>query len=121
MFEEMKKKIEQGIDVAFANAEKVAQSAKDLAKEYNLNKEEAKKLYDYLLQKSEDARKFIDSEVQQALKTAVKKMDLVTQDELKTLQARIAKLETASKSTSKAKKTTVKTKVSGKTHVKSAV
>jgi polyhydroxyalkanoate synthesis regulator phasin len=103
MFEDLKKTIEKGLDVAFLNAEKLAQSAKDLAKEHKLTKEEAKKIYDLMVKKSEEARKNIDDEVQQLVKSALKKMKVVTQDDLKKLEDRIKKLEGAGKAAPKAK------------------
>ncbi len=97
MFEDLKKTIDKGLDIAFMNAEKVAQAAKDLAKENKLTKEEAKKLYDYLVKKSEEARKSVETEVQALVKTALKKMEVATQADLKKLDARVKKLEAKGK------------------------
>ncbi len=103
MFEDLKKTIDKGLDVAFMNAEKLAQAAKDLAKENKLTKEEAKKLYDYLVKKSEEARKTMDSELQVLLKNSLKKMNIPTQEDLKKLEARVKKLESAGKPPQKPK------------------
>ena len=103
MFEDLKKTIDKGLDVAFMNAEKLAQAAKDLAKENKLNKEEAKKLYDYLVKKSEEAKKTVETEVQVIIKTTLKKMNVPTQDDLKKLEDRIKKLESGKKAPVKAK------------------
>jgi polyhydroxyalkanoate synthesis regulator phasin len=103
MFEELKKTIDKGLDVAFMNAEKLAQAAKDMAKENKLTKEEAKKLYDYLVKKSEDARKTIGDEVQTLVAATLKKMNVPTQEEMKKLDARISKLESKKKAPVKAK------------------
>lgn len=97
MFEDLKKSIDKGVDIAFMNAEKLAQAAKDLAKEHKLNKEEAKKLVDYLAERSQEARKTIETEVQEAVRSALKKMDVVMQADLKKLEARVKKLEAAGK------------------------
>jgi polyhydroxyalkanoate synthesis regulator phasin len=121
MFEDLKKTLDKGLDYAFMNAEKVAQAAKDLAKENKLTKEEAKKLYDYLLEKSEGARKSVESEVQQLVKAAIKKMDLVTLEEVSKLEARIARLEGVKKAPAKAKKAPAKKSPAKKTNVKPAV
>jgi polyhydroxyalkanoate synthesis regulator phasin len=102
MFEELKKSIDKGLDFAFMNAEKLAQSAKDLAKENKLTKEEAKKLYDYLVQKSEAAKKNVEDDLQELVKNTLKKMNIPTQDELKKLEDRIKKLESAKKAPVKA-------------------
>lgn len=107
MFEELKKSIDKGVDYAFMNAEKLAQAAKELANENKLTKEEAKKLYEHLLAKSEEAKKTIESDLQQLVKNILKKMDIPTQEEMKKLELRLAKLE-------KAKKTPVKSKIAPK-------
>lgn len=103
MFEDLKKSIDKGLDFAFMNAEKLAQSAKDLAKENKLTKEEAKKLYDYLLKKSEEAKQTVEDDLQMLVKTTLKKMNVPSQEEIKKLEDRIKKLEAANKTTVKAK------------------
>ncbi|MEI7499641.1 MAG: hypothetical protein WCK84_04250 [Bacteroidota bacterium] len=103
MFEDLKKSIDKGLDYAFMNAEKLAQAAKDLAKENKLTKEEAKKLYDHLLKKSEEARKTVEADLHVLVKNTLKKMSIPSQDEIKKLEERIKKLESG-------KKTPVKTK-----------
>jgi len=103
MFEDLKKSIDKGLDYAFMNAEKLAQAAKDLAKENKLTKEEAKKLYDHLVKRSEEARKTMESELQGLLKTSLKKMNIPTQEDLKRLEERIKKLEGGKKTPVKIK------------------
>jgi polyhydroxyalkanoate synthesis regulator phasin len=103
MFEDLKKSIDKGIDYAFMNAEKLAQAAKDLAKENKLNTEEAKKLYDYLIKKSEEAKKTVEDDLQVLVKNTLKKMNVPSQDDIKRLEDRIKKLESAQKTTVKAK------------------
>jgi polyhydroxyalkanoate synthesis regulator phasin len=103
MFEDLKKTIDKGLDVAFMNAEKLAQAAKDLAKENKLTKEEAKKLYEHLLKKSEEAKKTVEADLQGLVKSTLKKMNVVTKDDLKKLEDRIKKLESGGKAPVKAK------------------
>lgn len=103
MFEDLKKSIDKGLDFAFMNAEKLAQSAKDLAKENKLNKEEAKKLYDYLVAKSEDAKKIVEDDLQLLVRATLKKMNIPSKEEMKKLEERIKKLEGAKKAPAKAK------------------
>jgi polyhydroxyalkanoate synthesis regulator phasin len=103
MFEDLKKTIDKGLDIAFLNAEKLAQAAKDLAKENKLTKEEAKKLYDYLVKKSEEAKKTVEDDLQVLVKNTLKKMNVSTKDDLKKLEDRIKKLESATKAPVKAK------------------
>jgi len=42
MFENLKEKLDKGIEYAFMTSEKITKAAKELAKENNLTKEEAK-------------------------------------------------------------------------------
>ena len=103
MFEDLKKTIDKGLDIAFLNAEKLAQAAKDLAKENKLTKEEALKLYDYLVKKSEEAKKTVEDDLQVLVKNTLKKMNIPSQADLKKLEDRIKKLEAGKKTTVKAK------------------
>lgn len=103
MFEELKKSIDKGIDYAFMNAEKLAQAAKDLAKENKLTKEEAKKLYEYLLKKSEETKKTLEADLHVLVQNTLKKMNIPSQEEMRKLEERIKKLEGAKKTTVKAK------------------
>jgi polyhydroxyalkanoate synthesis regulator phasin len=103
MFEDLKKTIDKGLDIAFMNAEKIAQAAKDLANDNKLNKEEAKKLYDYLVKKSEEAKKTVEEDLQVFVKATLKKMNVPAQEDIKKLEDRIKKLESAKKSPVKAK------------------
>jgi len=103
MFEELKKSIDKGLDFAFMNAEKLAQAAKDLAKENKLTKEEAKKLYEHLLKKSEETKKTMEADLQVLIKNTLKKMNVPAQDDLKKLEERIKKLESGKKAPIKAK------------------
>ncbi len=103
MFEDLKKSIDKGLDFAFMNAEKLAQSAKDLARENKLTKEEAKKLYDYLVAKSEEAKKVVEDDLQVLVKNTLKKMNIPSKEEIKKLEDRIEKLEAAKKAPAKVK------------------
>ena len=65
MLEELKKSIDKGLDYAALTRDKITQAAKEMAKDNKLNKEEAKKLMDHWLKKSEEARKTIEADIQQ--------------------------------------------------------
>lgn len=108
MFEDLKKTLDKGLDAAFLNAEKLAKAAKDMAKENKLTKEDAKKLYDYLVTKSEEAKKNVEGEIHQVVQATLKKMDIVTKDDLKKLEARLVKLEGGKKIAAKPKKAQVR-------------
>ncbi len=93
MFEELKKSIDKGLDYAFMTTEKLAKAAKEMAKENNLTKEEAQKLLDLLVKKSEETKKTLEDNFQELVKTSLKKMNIPTKDEIKKLEDRIKKLE----------------------------
>jgi len=108
MFEELKKSIDKGIDYAFMTSEKLTKAAKDLAKENNLTKEEAKKLLDLLIKKSDETRKTLEENFQELVKTTLHKMNVPTSEEIKSLEARIKKLEVSRKPVVKANPKVVK-------------
>ncbi len=93
MFENLKETLDKGIEYAFMTSEKIAKAAKELAKENNLTKEEAKKLLDYLQQKSEQTRDNLEKTVQDFIKANLKKMDIPTREDMKKLEERMKKLE----------------------------
>jgi polyhydroxyalkanoate synthesis regulator phasin len=93
MLENLKKSIDKGLDYAVMTSEKMTKAAKEMAKENNLTKEEAKKLLEYLVKKSEEAKKSMGSDLHDIVKSAMKKMDIPTKEEIKKLEERIKKLE----------------------------
>ena len=108
MFEELKKSIDKGLDYAFMTTDKLTKAAKEMAKENNLTKEEAKKLLDHLVQKSEETKKTLEDNFQELVKTTLHKMNVPTKDEIKKLEDRIKKLETSKKPVLKAKPKVIK-------------
>ncbi|MBN1199001.1 MAG: phasin family protein [Bacteroidales bacterium] len=114
MFENLKETLEKGIDYAFMTSEKVAKAAKELAKENNLTKEEAKKLLDYLQKKSDETRQNLETTLQDFLKASLKKMDIPTKEEIRKLEERIKKLEGKKKPALARKKVTPKAKITPK-------
>ncbi len=103
MLEELKKSIDKGIDYAFATTEKIAKAAQDLAKENKLTKEEAKKLYEHLIKKSEETRKTVEADLHVFVQNSMKKMNIPTAADMKKLEDRIKKLEGTGKTPAKAK------------------
>jgi polyhydroxyalkanoate synthesis regulator phasin len=93
MFEDLKKTMDKGMDYAFMTKDKIEKAVKDFAKENNLNKEEAKKLMDQMVKKSEETWKNVEEKVVDLQKTAIQKMNLVTKEDYKKLEDRIKKLE----------------------------
>jgi len=93
MFEELKKSIDKGLEYAFMTTDKLTKAAREMAKENNLTKEEAKKLLDHLVKKSEETKKILEDNFQELVKTTMHKMNIPTKEEIKKLEDRIKKLE----------------------------
>jgi len=93
MFENLKKAFDKGIEFAFSTEAKIEKAARDFAAENNLNKEEAKKLLDQWLKKSEEAKKAMEKQMVDLQKNLLEKMNLVTKQDMKKLEDRIKKLE----------------------------
>ena len=104
MFEELKKALDKGMDYAFMTKDKVEKAVKEFAKENNLNKEEAKKLLDQMVKKSEETRNYLEERAVELQKAAIAKMNLVTKEDYKKLEERIKKLEGNKKTAAKPKK-----------------
>lgn len=103
MLEELKKSIDKGIDYAFATKDKLTKAAQELAKENKLTKEEAKKLYDHLLKRSDEARKTLEADLHVFIQNSMKKMNIPTAADIKKLEERIKKLESGGKTPAKPK------------------
>ncbi len=114
MFENLKETLDKGIEYAFMTSEKIANAAKELAKENNLTKEEAKKLLDYLQKKSEETRQNMEKTMQDFLKASLKKMDIPSKEDVKKLEDRIRKLEGKKKPAAAKKKVVPKPKPKAK-------
>jgi polyhydroxyalkanoate synthesis regulator phasin len=114
MLESLKQKIDKGVDFAFMTTEKVAKAAKDFAKENNLTKEEARKVMDYLVKKSEETRKNLEDNVQELVKSTLEKFNAPVRADLKKLEERIKKLEGSGRTPVKPKVVTKKKPVPGK-------
>lgn len=104
MFEELKKTLDKGMDYALMTKDKIEKAVKEFAKENNLTKEEAKKLLDQIVKKSEGTRNYLEERAVELQKTAITKMNLVTKEEYRKLEDRIKKLEGYHKTTAKPKK-----------------
>jgi polyhydroxyalkanoate synthesis regulator phasin len=106
MFEQIKKTFDRSIEIAFSTKDKIQASVQELAKENNLTKEEAKKLLDQFLKKSDEVKKSLEEKIVELQKGAMEKMNLVSKKELSILEARIIKLEKQLVSKTGSKKST---------------
>jgi polyhydroxyalkanoate synthesis regulator phasin len=104
MFEEFKKTLDKGMDYAFMTKDKIEKAVKEFARENNLTKEEAKKLIDQVVKKSEETRNYLEERAIELQKAAIAKMNLVTVEDYRKLETRIKKLEGFHKTPAKPKK-----------------
>lgn len=93
MFEDLKKMFDKGVDFAFSTKEKIEKAVKDFAAENNLTREEARKLLDEVIKKSEETRKTVETKIIELQQAAIEKMNLVTKEEYRKLEERIVRLE----------------------------
>ena len=103
MFEQLKQTFDKVMELAFTTKDKIQQSVTEIARENNLTKEEAKKLLDQLIKKSEEVKKNLEVRITDIQKTAIEKMNLVSKDELTKLEERIKVLEKQAKGKSGSK------------------
>ncbi len=114
MFEQIRKTIDKGLEIAFMTKDKIQQSVVEIAKENNLTKEEARKLLDQLVKKSEETKKNFEEKIIELQKAAMNKMNLVSREEFDKLELRLKKLEGKGKAPARVR-------VSGSPEKKSAV
>ena len=93
MLDLLKKTLLTGIGIAALTKEKVEEVAKKIAKESKLSEKEGKKLVKDLLEKSDEARKNLEKQVDELVKNALKKLNIPTQENLQKLENKIRKLE----------------------------
>jgi polyhydroxyalkanoate synthesis regulator phasin len=93
MVELIKKTVLAGIGLAFMTKEMAEEAAKNIVKEAKIKEGEGKKFVEELLKKSEEARKSVEKLVDNAVHTAVTKLDMPTRAEMKKLEDRIKGLE----------------------------
>jgi len=103
MLESLKERIDKGVEYAFMTSEKVAKAAREMAKEHNLTKEEGKKLLDHLLKKSEETKNYLETNMQELVKSALEKMNAPLYKDMKKLEDRVKKLESTQKVSTRSK------------------
>ena len=102
MLENLKKAFDKGVEYAFTTKDKIEKAAIEFAKENNLNKEEAKKLLDHWVKRTEEMKKNLEKQVTEFQKAAIAKMNLVTKEDYHALELLIKKLEGSGKKPVKA-------------------
>jgi len=93
MFDIIKKTMLTGVGLASMTKDKVEELAKELAEKGKLSEKEGRELFDELLKKSEQARKNLETKVEDVVHKVLGKIDVVTKKEIDMLEKRIKRLE----------------------------
>lgn len=93
LFETLKKTLYAGVGLAFLTRDKIEELGKRMVEEAKLNETDGKKFIDEILKKSEDAKTMFEKTVNSAVGTALEKLDIPRNSDLKALEARVMALE----------------------------
>jgi polyhydroxyalkanoate synthesis regulator phasin len=94
MFDFIQKSMLAGIGLALKTKDEVEELAKDLEKRLNLSEKDGQKFLKDIQQKYDDAQSKLEKRVEQSVNELLKKMDIVTKNELKGLKKEIRELKT---------------------------
>jgi polyhydroxyalkanoate synthesis regulator phasin len=92
MFDLIKKMAYTGLGLAFMTKEKVEELSKEMVERGKLSEAEGKEFIDELEKKSEEARKKVEKQIHDAVKDALKKMNIPTRDDVLKLEKQIEEL-----------------------------
>jgi len=95
MFDLIKKSLLTGVGLALKTKDEVEDLARELTKKSKMTEKEGRKFFDDLNKRYEESRQKLDKSVETAVKKMLKKADLVTADQLKSLQKEIRELKKA--------------------------
>jgi polyhydroxyalkanoate synthesis regulator phasin len=93
LFDTLKKTLYAGVGMAFLTREKIEEMAKRLAEEAKLGESEGKKFIDEFLKKSEEAKTSLQRAVDAGVSSALERMNVARDRDLKALEARVKALE----------------------------
>jgi polyhydroxyalkanoate synthesis regulator phasin len=93
MLELIKKALMTGVGMAAMTKEKIEELAHDIAKKSKLSEKEGKKLIDDLLERSQTAKKDLESFIEKTVKKVMKSLNIATREDTTKLARRIKKLE----------------------------
>lgn len=92
-FEVVKKSMLTGFGLALKAWDEVEDLANEVVERGKMTEKEGKKFIDELQEKYEDAQKKLEDRVDQSVKTVLKRMDVVTSEDLKGLKKEIRELK----------------------------
>jgi len=93
MFELIKKTMLAGVGLAAVTKDKVEELARELTEKGEMSEKEGKELIDELLKKSEQARKDLETKVEDTVRKVLGKMAVATKEDIDSLSERIKNLE----------------------------
>jgi polyhydroxyalkanoate synthesis regulator phasin len=89
----IKKTMLTGIGLALKTWDEVESLAKELVDQTRMSEKEGSKFLDELQKKYEESQKKLEARVEKSVKQFLKKMDVVTRDDLKALKKEISELK----------------------------
>lgn len=89
----IKKTMLTGIGLALKTWDEVESLAKELVDQSKMSEKEGRKFLDELQKKYEESQKKLEARVEKSVKQFLKKMDVVTRDDLKALRREISELK----------------------------
>jgi polyhydroxyalkanoate synthesis regulator phasin len=92
MIDLIKKALYTGVGMAVLTKEKAEELVKELTQQAKLSEQEGKELFDGLLKQSDQARVDFQAKVDDAVLSVIKRLNLVSKDELESLQNKVAEL-----------------------------
>jgi len=93
MIELLRKTLLIGLGAVTLTKERIDGLVDELVKKGEIASKEGPKLVKELLQESQNAKKELEKKVEEATQKALKKLNLASKSEMKTLQARVEELE----------------------------
>ncbi len=93
LFDSLKKTLYAGVGMAFLTGEKIEDMAKKLAEEAKLGEAEGRKFIDEFLKKSEEAKSSLQRAVDAGVASALERMNVARDRDVKALEARVKALE----------------------------
>lgn len=92
MIDLIKKALYTGVGMAVLTKEKAEELVKELTQQAKLSEQEGKELFDGLLKQSDQARVDFQAKVDDAVLSVIKRLNLVSKDELESVQNKVAEL-----------------------------
>jgi polyhydroxyalkanoate synthesis regulator phasin len=95
MIDLIKKTILSGVGLAMKTKDEIEDFAKEMEKKFNLSESDGKKFLEDLKKRYNETQEKLESKVEHVVKDVLKKMDIVTNEDLKGLKKEIRDLKKA--------------------------